>query len=175
MYADEQLTVADNSRVTLAFRRNGTVERIVQPGTFTVTPDGCQPRKGIVQLPLSQQRAVLGKIGKEVGRDLSHIVQGGRRGGSHRPIRAGRASHSTDANPTPGESGTRERFAPLPGATLLEDKPEVLLARPGRCADSTGSACAPLGNGVWSARTEQTELEYAGSSPLTPARRSHGK
>ena len=74
VYADERLVIGDDSQVMLVFRSGGQVERVAASGTFQVTRNGCEPRKGVEELPALQQHRV---PGNNIDRDLSGIVQGG--------------------------------------------------------------------------------------------------
>lgn len=57
-------------------------------------------------------------------------------------------------------------ICPFPGSTLLEAKPKFSWPAIPNAKQYTLNLYL-LGNRVWSANTEKTELEYAGQSPLT--------
>ena len=65
IYGGERIVVGEGAQVTLVFRGEGQIERIAAPGTFTISPTGCQPRKGVEQVAVPERhRATIGKISK---------------------------------------------------------------------------------------------------------------
>jgi hypothetical protein len=160
IYADERLVVAKDSQVTLVFRADGHVERIVAPGTFKVTPTGCQPKTGVEQVAMPEQnRAAIGKISK----GPRGIVQGGVVMARSPAPPPKDASAPPEAEP-PAIAGPGN-FRPILGSTVIAAKPvfswPVVLKTKNYAFNLFLS-----GNRVWSATTETPRLEYAGDTPL---------
>lgn len=156
IYADERLMVADGSQVTLVFRANGHTERIVVPGTFKVTQEGCTPKEGIEQKPLSRKnRATIDKINT----DFPRIVQGG--------VVMAFAPAEGYEPPPPG-------ICPFHNSKLLEVQPAFSWPANPKAkqytlhlyeVDEEGHRVP--GSRDWSDTTEKPELKYA-DQPLTP-------
>lgn len=158
IYSDERLIVAPNSQTILVFRGDGHIERIVAAGTFKVTQNGCQPRTGVEQVPLSEQnKATVGKISK----GSRGIVQGG-----VIMVRSP-APPTSDALTVEDEPAVVDlgKIRPVAGATLLTAKPKFSWPAVPKAKQYTLNLYL-LGNRVWSANTEKTELDYAGETPL---------
>ncbi len=162
IYADERLVVAKDAHVTLVFRGDGHVERVVAPGTFQITPSGCQPRTGVQQVAMPEQnRVVISKISK----GSRGIVQGGV------VMARSPAPPSKDAD-SPRESEPAAvaglgPIQPIVDATLLTAKPTFAWPATPKAKKYTLTLYF-LGNRVWSAVSETTRLEYFGDTPLKP-------
>ena len=160
IYADERLEVAKDAQVTLVFRSDGHVERVVAPGTFHVTQSGCQPQTGVQQVAMPEQnRAVVGKISK----GPRGIVQGG-------VVMARAAAPPTSDNAPPQESelplvAAPAKIRPIADSTLLAAKPVFSWPAVPKAKKYTLNLYF-LGNRVWSAASETTRLEYSGETPL---------
>ena len=160
IYSDERLMVTPDSQVMLVFRGDGHIERVVAPGTFKVTQNGCQPQTGVEQVPLSEQnRATIGKISK----GSRGIVQGGvvlvR---SPAPPTSNSPSQEQESEPVVVDLG---KIRPIAGSTLLVAKPKFAWPAIPKAKQYTLNLYF-LGNRVWSANSETTELDYAGETPL---------
>jgi hypothetical protein len=158
IYADERLAVAKDAEVTLVFRGDGHVERIAAPGTFTVTPDGCQPQTGVKRVHMPEKnRAVVGKISK----GPRGIVQGG-------VVMARAAAPEPNGNSSTQDSELPLDFAPgkirpLPDSTLLTAKPTFSWPAVPKATKYTLKLYF-LGNQVWSAESATPRLEYSGDA-----------
>ena len=65
IYGGERIVVGEDAQVTLVFRGEGQIERIAAPGTFAISPNGCEPRTGVEQVSVPERhRATIGKISK---------------------------------------------------------------------------------------------------------------
>jgi hypothetical protein len=158
IYSDERLKVTSDSQVTLVFRGDGHIERVVAPGTFKVTQHGCQPQTGVEQVPLSEQnRATVGKISK----GSRGIVQGG-------------VAMMRSPAPPPGNDPAQDegpvvvdlgKLRPVADSTLLVAKPKFSWPAIPKAKQYTLNLYL-LGNRVWTANSEKTELDYAGETPL---------
>lgn len=153
VYADDRLVVAKDAKVTLVFRGDGHIERVVVPGTFRVTQNGCRPRTGVQQTPMSEQnRAIVGRISK----GSRGIVQGG--------VVVARAAATDDdqlAIVGPGD------IRPIDGSTVLAAKPTFAWPATPEAKEYTLSLFF-MGNRVWSAVTKTPQVEYSGADALKP-------
>jgi hypothetical protein len=163
IYANERLVVDNGAQVTLVFRGDGHVERITAPGKFTVTPKGCQPQAGVQRVEMAEQaRATIGKISS----GPRGIVQGGV------VVARAAAPPSTD-KPAPQQGDELPAIADSRTASPLEDS-TVLASKPTFTWPAVPKAkqyIVTLGldvDVVWSAKTEKTQLEYAGQPALKP-------
>ncbi len=169
IYADERIVVEKNTQVTLVFRGDGHVERIVAPGTFQVTEKGCRPSKGVEQVAMPEQnRVVVGKLSK----GSRGIVQGGvvmPRAPAPRPKDNDANSKPKDLDAPPANklpaTVDMGSFRPISGSTLLTAKPVFSWPAVPKAKKYTLSLFF-LGNQVWAADTENTRLEYSGETPL---------
>lgn len=163
LYVDERLVVAKDAQVTLVFRHDGHVERIVAPGTFQITQTGCRPRTGVESVAAStQNQAVITKISK----GPRGIVQGGvvmvR---SPAPPSGDAPSPAGDA-PAMAEPG---QIHPINESTALAAKPTFSwTALPKATRYTLKLYCS--GNRIWSATAETTSVEYSGDA-LKPGTR----
>lgn len=159
IYGGERIVVGEGAQVTLVFREEGQLERIAAPGTFTISPNGCEPRKGVEQVAVPERhRATIGKISK----GNRGIVRGG--------VMVARAVAPPNADDqTPQEPGVPEIAAgsitPVFDATLLEPKPKFSWPAVKRAKQYTLNLSLSE-NRIWSADTAATELAYGGSTPL---------
>jgi hypothetical protein len=162
IYANERLVVAKDAQVTLVFRGDGHIERVVAPGSFKVTLSGCQPQTGVQRVAVPEQhRAVVGKISA----GPRGIVQGG-------VVMARAPPPSTRDNAPPPESNLPlvagpGKIRPLAESTLLVDKPTFSWPAVPKAKLYTLNLYL-VGNRVWSAASERPRLEYAGQQPLKP-------
>jgi hypothetical protein len=160
IYADERLVVAKDAQVTLVFRSDGHVERVVAPGTFQVTQSGCQPQTGVQQVAMSEQnRATVGKISK----GPRGIIQGGVvmvRSPAPPRKNAGPAQESK-----PLVIASPGTIRPIANSTLLTAKPTFSWPAAPKAKTYTFTLYF-LGNRVWSAASETPRLEYSGDTPL---------
>jgi hypothetical protein len=158
VYADERLLVAPDSQVMLVFRGDGHIERVVARGTFKVTQNGCQPQTGVEQVALSERnKATVGKISK----GSRGIVQGG-------VVLVRSALPPTNEGPSVEDEAAvvdLGRIRPIAGSTLLATKPKFSWPAIPKAKQYTLNLYF-LGNRVWSASSEKTELDYAGDTPL---------
>jgi hypothetical protein len=166
IYADEQIVAAKDSQVTLVFRGDGHVERIVAPGTYKITATGCQPKTGVEQVAMSEQnRATIGKISQ--GR--RGVVQGGVVVARAAPPLKTSAPAEPPATSMPNfvphvESETLQ-IRPIVGVTVLDAKPTFSWPAIAKAKTYTLNLYLQ-GNRVWSAETEKAQLPYASDSPL---------
>jgi len=159
IYADDHLVAAKDAAATLIFRDDGHIERVGSPGTFLVTPSGCQPKIGVEQVVMSEQnRVAVVKISKGPG----GIVQGG-------VVVARNVPQSTTDNAVnddePRGLAAPGQLRPIPESTLLAAKP--MFSWP---AEAKGKKYHLnlyfRGNRVWSAVSETSRLEYTAKIPL---------
>jgi len=169
IYADERIVVEKNAQVTLVFRGDGHLERIVAPGTYQVFEKGCKPSKGVEQVAMPEEnRVVVGKLSK----GPRGIVQGGvvmARAPAPRPKDDGPTSKSKDLDVPPNEKAAASpemgEIRPIVGSTVLTAKP--VFSWPAVPKAKKYTLCLFfLGNQVWTAESEATQLEYAGETPL---------
>jgi hypothetical protein len=169
IYADEWLMMAKDTQVTLVFRGDGHVERVVAAGRFQVTQSGCQPRTGVEQVAMSEpNRAVVGKISK----GSRGIVQGGvvmARAPAPGPAPIAAAAPPKDTAST-AESDLLEMadagsIRPLVDSTLLAARPAFSWPAVPKAKKYTLNLYF-LGNLVWSAEWETSRVEYSGDAPL---------
>ena len=158
IYADDRLVAAKGAQATLLFRSDGHIERVVSPGTFQVSPSGCQPKNGVEQVVLSaQSQAVVLKISQ--GPD--GIVQGG--------VVVARASPPTtdtsSSDDEPKASAAPRQIHPLSESTLLAAKPTFSWPSEAK-AKKYQLSLYFRGNRVWSATSETAQLEFAAATPL---------
>ena len=152
IYADERLVVAKDAKVTLVFRGDGHVERVVAPGTFEVTPNGCRPRTGVQRMPMSERnRAIVGRISK----GSRGIVQGG-------VVVARAAAPDEDEPLVIVESG---EIRPIDGSTVLAAKPVFSWPAAPKAKEYTLNLFF-MGNQAWSAVSKTPRLEYSGTVAL---------
>ncbi|MBM4088478.1 MAG: hypothetical protein FJ276_03480 [Planctomycetes bacterium] len=162
IYGGERIVVGEGAQVALVFRGEGQIERIAAPGTFTISPNGSEPRTGVERVSLPERhRATVGKISK------------GNRGIVHGGVVVVRsvAPSNLDDEPLQEEEEPIEMvfvgFTPVYDATLLEPKPKFSWPAAKEAKQYTLNLFV-AGNRIWSANTEGTELEYGGQTPLKP-------
>lgn len=162
IYADESLAVNDAGQVTLIFREDGHVERVVAAGKFQVAKDGCRPKQGVEQVKLSDKsRTAIGRIGK----GSRGIVQGGvvmPRAPAPRP-KEDEALAKADV----AAIGQSKEVSPLVGTTLLVSKPKFSWPALADVKAYT-LTLSYKDDRVWSVETDSNQTEYAGETSLKP-------
>jgi len=164
LYANDRLKLEAKASVTRVFRSDGHIERLASPGPFTVTPEGCTPEADIERPALSaQSRSTVGKIAK----GPRGIVQGGvvvARAPARPPKKEENARNDSDAAAAPLYAGA---IRPVAGATILSAKPAFSWPAVPNATKYVLSLYY-LGNRIWKAETDKTQLDYAGELPLKP-------
>jgi hypothetical protein len=167
IYVDEKLKLAERSQVTLVFRADGHLERIVKAGQYQITKTGCRPKSGVEQVAMSEQaKATIGKVSK----GPRGIVQGGvvlARSPAPPPKDNEPANDDASAE-SPMPLADPCQIRPLPDTTLLAAKPAFSWPAVPEAKKYTVNLYH-LGNRVWSAQCETAKIEYAGDEPLEPA------
>jgi hypothetical protein len=160
IYADERLVVGEGARVTLVFRGDGHIERVVASGRFRVTEKGCRPQSGVEQVAMSKQnRATVAKVSK------------GKRGIVQAGVVMARSAAPTSKGDDPPPRGelTRiprsRRISPIPESTLLSPKPAFSWSAVPKANKYTLTLYF-LGNRVWSTTSENIRVEYSGKVVL---------
>jgi hypothetical protein len=163
LYDGDRLVLEKDSAVVLAFRQDGRVERIAAAGTFRVTADGCQPRKGVELVSMSDEnRELIARLSK----GPRGIVQGG--------VMVARSAapkgHDDEEEKPPETPEAAPDFEPGPiepisGSAVLSDTPEFSWTAVKNAAKYT-LTLHEQGNQIWSAATEKTRLKYGGEKPL---------
>ena len=159
IYGGERVVVGEGAQVTLIFRGEGQIERIAAPGTFAISPHGCEPRTGVEQVSVPERhRATIGKISK----------------GNRGIVRGGVLVARSVASPNPDDEMPQDpealemaagSFTPVFDATLLEPKPKFSWPAV-KHAKQYKLNLSYTGSRIWSADTAGTELEYGGQTPL---------
>lgn len=144
IYAGQKMTLAADASITLAFRADGHLERVAQPGEVTVGKLGCEPKTSveIVDVPERHKKLVSTTVQKlrPTGETGATIVRGVLTGDPSRQI-----------SPLPNSTilGTPVKFAwpAVPGATRykividsFDDKTKTSFATTQTqldCADAT--------------------------------------
>jgi hypothetical protein len=147
VYLDERIVLAAGSAIVLAFRDNGHLERLSQPGEVTVRKDGCEPKTAVEILPAPERHKRL------VSATVMSLHPKGTSGVSIARTASGDAP--------------RIRLSPIPGSTVLSVQPRLAWsAVPG--ARRYEVKIERDSQTVWTATTSSTSLNYPGKPPLKP-------
>ena len=168
VYGDDRLVVAQGASAVLVFRSDGHIERITAPGTFKISQNGCQPKKGVEVVAVPEKSQPL--VGK-VSKGPRGIVQGGVTLVRAPPPASASEKNNSAASPPPDDNNAppeemlATRITPIIGSTVLSPKPTFSWPEVPK-AETYTLKLYFLGNQVWTVTTNTNRLQYAGDTPL---------
>jgi hypothetical protein len=147
VYLDERMVLATGSAIVLAFRADGHLERLSQPGEVTVRTEGCDPKTAVEIVPTPERHKRL------VSATVMSLHPKGTSGVSI-------------ARSAPGHA-PRIRLSPIPGSTILSAQPQLAWS-PVPGASRYEVKIDRDSETVWTVTTSSTSLNYPGKPPLKP-------
>ncbi|MGD0898201.1 MAG: hypothetical protein ABR915_10225 [Thermoguttaceae bacterium] len=147
VYLDEKVVLVSGSSAVLAFRADGHIERLSQPGEVVVTKTGCDPKTGVEVLEAPERHKKL----------VSATVM------SLHP--RGSAGVTIFRSAGPGKPPPM-RISPVRGSTILTERPRLAWsAVPDAVRYEVAVKVDPKG---WGMTTKETQADYPGDPPLKP-------